>query len=89
MIQMLIKANNISYSYPDGDGRAISGVNLEVRGKEIVAIMGKNGSGKTTLLKLLAGILDLEKGHVKRKKNPRTFWAIFLRILGKVFSQIP
>ncbi len=40
----------------------LSQVNFCVREKEKIALVGRNGCGKTTLLKVLAGILECEKG---------------------------
>jgi cobalt/nickel transport system ATP-binding protein len=37
---------NLSYVYPDGKA-ALSGVNLNVREKSRVALVGENGSGKS------------------------------------------
>lgn len=42
---------------------------LEVFKNEIVRISGENGSGKSTLVKILAGAMNLSKGHIKIKEN--------------------
>jgi energy-coupling factor transport system ATP-binding protein len=44
----------------------LTGVELEVRRGEIVALEGPNGSGKSTLAKLAAGLLDAQAGSVRR-----------------------
>ena len=40
------------------------GLQLKVRGGEVLAVTGANGTGKTTLLKILAGVLRPTKGAV-------------------------
>lgn len=42
---------------------ALSGVDLDVAGGEIVLVHGPNGAGKTTLLRLCAGLLPLAQGE--------------------------
>ena len=59
----MIKAEALSFSYPDGT-QALTEVNLEVRKGEFLALMGANGCGKTTLLKLLIGLLKPSSGKV-------------------------
>lgn len=59
MKSVLLQAENIRKSYQMGSQsvRALKGVNLEIKGGEIVVIAGSSGSGKTTLLNI-CGLID-------------------------------
>jgi iron complex transport system ATP-binding protein len=46
------------------DPWVIQDVNLEISDGEILGVIGPNGSGKTSLLKLMAGLLQAERGMV-------------------------
>jgi len=48
-----------------GARRVLDGVNLVVRGRDRIAVMGDNGAGKTTLLRLLAGELAPTSGRAE------------------------
>jgi ATPase subunit of ABC transporter with duplicated ATPase domains len=48
-----------------GARRVLDGVNLVVRGRDRIAVMGDNGAGKTTLLRLLAGELAPTYGRAE------------------------
>ncbi|MGC8627232.1 MAG: heme ABC exporter ATP-binding protein CcmA [Acidimicrobiales bacterium] len=41
----------------------LAGVDLDVRGGEVVALCGANGAGKTSLLRAIAGLLPLSSGE--------------------------
>jgi len=64
-----IELNNVSKSYdsPDG-GEALdvfSGVNLEVKEGEAVAIVGPSGSGKSTLLNVIGTLDQPSSGEIQ------------------------
>ena len=42
----------------------MKGVDAEVRGGEILGVLGPNGSGKTTLLRIMDGLLQPQEGQV-------------------------
>ena len=75
----LIDARDLEYSYPGSGGRGRSSAcdrpflaidRLLVARGDIVVLTGDNGSGKTTLLKLVAGLLDPDRGNVTRAAMP-------------------
>ncbi|MCB1866815.1 MAG: ABC transporter ATP-binding protein [Chromatiales bacterium] len=63
--------------------RAVAtGIDLDARAGEVLAVLGPNGSGKTTLLKTLAGLLPARSGEVRidgvkidtQRATPRVAW---------------
>ena len=64
---MPIEVRNVSYTYMPGtpyETRALSGVNLTVRDRERLAIVGHTGSGKSTLVQHFNGLLLPSEGEV-------------------------
>jgi len=63
----VIVANNLSKIYREGatELRALQGVDLRVRARELVLLMGPSGSGKTTLLSILGCILRASDGELE------------------------
>ncbi len=59
----VIRVSDLAFGY--GDHRLFSGLDLLVRARERIAIVGANGAGKTTLLKLIAGELSPEAGSIE------------------------
>ena len=58
----IIEIKSLDFAY---NGEAVlKDVNLTVRQKDFIAIIGPNGGGKTTLLKLMLGLLSPVKGTV-------------------------
>ena len=55
--------DNVHFNY--GAGPIFTGLNLDVRPGEFLAIIGPSGCGKTTLLNLLSGFLSPNIGSIK------------------------
>jgi branched-chain amino acid transport system ATP-binding protein len=55
-----------------GEIHALRGVALEVRGGEIVTLLGNNGAGKSTTLKTISGLLAPRRGGVVFDGRPLT-----------------
>lgn len=43
----------------------LHGINLEVRGREIVCVVGPNGSGKSTVFKAIYGLIGVREGAIR------------------------
>jgi len=56
----ILKHEHIEQIY--GDNKIYEGVDLSICRGDKVAFVGSNGSGKSTLLKILAGVLEIDKG---------------------------
>jgi len=61
-IMSLLEARNISVDY--GGVHALRNVDIAVRDKEVIAIIGANGAGKSTLLKTVAGLVPQNEGEI-------------------------
>ncbi len=59
-----VHLDGLCFSYPEGDGRAIDDLTLEVRSGETLALVGPSGAGKTTLIDLIARFIDPESGRI-------------------------
>src|ERR1700722_9915632 len=57
---VVLRARRLAKSF--GGKPALVDVDLELRAREIVALLGENGSGKSTLLKILSGYHEPEPG---------------------------
>lgn len=58
----ILSLRDVSFAYTAVP--VLDQVNLTVRAREIIAVVGPNGGGKTTLLKLILGLLRPDTGEV-------------------------
>ncbi len=70
----LIQMDDVSFSY--GKNRVISDLDLVIREREFVALVGPNGSGKTTLVKQMNGLLSPETGRVLISGRPPRSYSV-------------
>lgn len=57
-----IDIKDLSFSY--GDLMVLDKVNLSIKEKDFLGIIGPNGGGKTTLLKIMLGLLEPDSGII-------------------------
>lgn len=60
-----IKAENLTFIYPNANTPALQQINFEVETGEVLGIIGGTGAGKSTLLKLLMQFYDPTNGELK------------------------
>ena len=53
----MLRVKNLRLKYPNGDRKIFDNLNLEIKNKEKVLLLGPSGSGKSTLLNVLSGIV--------------------------------
>lgn len=86
----MIRAGGIRKSY--GDLKVLKGIDLEIKEKEVVAIVGASGAGKTTLLQILGTLDRPDAGTVVYNGNdvgtlaPRALAAFRNKNIGFVFQ---
>ena len=62
MKNLILRMENITKKFPGVI--ASNNVNLDVRKREILSLMGENGAGKSTLMKVLSGVIQKDSGKI-------------------------
>jgi len=61
----MIKVQNLEFTYPKSNKKAVNGVSFEIKKGEIFGFLGPNGAGKTTTQKVIIGLLRGYGGNVE------------------------
>lgn len=61
---IILKAENLYFSYDDDNSHSLNGLSLEIKKGQKVAVMGANGSGKSTFFLCCTGIHKPQKGKL-------------------------
>ncbi len=59
-----VRFENVHFAYPGSDEEVLSGVNLDLRPGETIALVGATGTGKTTLTALVGRLADVTGGRI-------------------------
>ena len=86
----MVLCENVSMTYPGGEGKAIDDMSFAIEDGEFVFLVGPSGSGKTSIIKLITGEVRADSGYlnvngfdlhrIRRRKLPlvrRTTGVIF------------
>lgn len=76
--------------------QALKGVDLDLRGGEVHALLGENGAGKSTLMKVMFGIVQPDQGEIAldplgvvRIDGPRSALAMGIGLVSQELSLVP
>ena len=85
-----LKLEGVGKRYPRADCDALRDIDLEIRDRELVAVVGQSGCGKTTMLRIIAGLEVPDTGTVsiggKVVAGPGTWVPPEHRGVGMVFQ---
>jgi len=59
-----LEARDLTFTYPDGDAPALTGVRFQVEPGQRLGIVGLTGAGKSTLVDLIPRLKDLPRGQL-------------------------
>lgn len=57
--------DHVYYRYPATEEYVLKDIQLKIKAKSSIGIIGSSGAGKTTLVDVLLGLLEPEKGHIR------------------------
>jgi ATP-binding cassette subfamily B protein len=79
---------NVEFRYPGSEKPAITGINLQIKRGQSLALVGENGSGKTTLIKLLTRLYKPTYGRVLLDGRDLQEWdqEVLRRRVGVIFQ---
>jgi iron complex transport system ATP-binding protein len=82
----MIRIENLYFSY-GASLPVLKNINLEVKEREILSILGPNGCGKSTLLRLLRGTLTPDQGQVLWQGRQTA--SLSRRVMAKLAAVVP
>src|SRR5215210_6287248 len=62
---VLMEDVHVAFELASGEVEALRGFSLKIRNGEVVAMVGPSGCGKTTILRVMAGLLEPNRGVVE------------------------
>lgn len=59
-----INFKNVYFKYPEKNEYVLNKVNIKIKSKNIIGLIGESGSGKTTFIDILSGLLKPSRGQI-------------------------
>jgi subfamily B ATP-binding cassette protein MsbA len=59
-----IRFEDISFRYTNTEAKAVSNINLEIKGGNVTALVGPSGSGKSTIMNLIPRFYEAQNGKI-------------------------
>jgi ATP-binding cassette subfamily B protein len=83
-----VQFEDVEFRYPGSSQVAITGINLQIKRGQSLALVGENGSGKTTLIKLLTRLYKPTHGRVLLDGRDLQEWdlTVLRRRIGVIFQ---
>lgn len=78
-----------SYGSQSAATQVLENINLEIMEREFLAIVGFSGSGKTTLISLIAGLIQPDKGVIRKNGQPITGPGADRCVVFQTYSLMP
>lgn len=81
----LIRIENLAVGYP-GEAPVVSGINLTIKDRDYIGVIGPNGGGKTTFIRTLTGALAPLAGMIEYEvKDLRIGYLPQIKSIDKTF----
>jgi heme ABC exporter ATP-binding subunit CcmA len=68
----IVRVENLSVSL--GEHRILNDISFDLRGGQVLTILGPNAAGKTTLLRTLAGVIASDSGEIQLCSDETVGW---------------
>ena len=62
MSEFILRLEGLSHSYNDQE--VLKGIDLDLKSRERISVLGESGSGKSTLLRCIAGFENIKQGKI-------------------------
>ena len=67
--QSEIRFENVCFTYPGTIKKIFDDLNISIKKKESIGLMGESGSGKSTFVNLISGLIKCNSGNIKIDKK--------------------